>query len=177
MIERSHGLAGMLGLALVASLGAFTVASQAAQTPPSPPPAAQAPGYGAPLTLEQARRVGAAAEAEARRQHWNVVIAVVDAGGHLVWLERRDGTQLGSIEVARRKARTAVMFRRPTKQFEDTLAGGGAGLRVLSVDDVMPIEGGVPLVVDGRIVGGIGVSGVQPQQDGEIARAGADALK
>jgi glc operon protein GlcG len=181
-------IAAVLALPLcAATAGAQAPAGQPPAATPAPSeapaqPQAQAPTqgplpYGLSITLEQARRAGAAAEAEARRQNWNVVIAIVDAGGHLVWLERRDQTQLGSLEVARRKAWTAVMFRRSTKQFEETLAGGGGGLRVLAVDGVLPIEGGLPLVVDGRIVGAIGVSGVQPQQDGQVAQAGVDAVK
>lgn len=137
---------------------------------------AQAPPYGQNVTLEQARVAAAATEAEAKKNNWNVAIAVVDTGGHLVHFTRLDQTQLGSSDIATRKAWTAVAFKRPTKSFEDTVAGGGVGLRVLGIEPVLPIEGGLPLTIDGKIVGAIGVSGVQPAQDGQVAKAGADAL-
>ena len=129
------------------------------------------------VSLDQARKAHAAAEAEAKKNNWNVVIAVVDTGGHLVLLQRMDDTQFGSVEVARQKAWSASAFRRPTKTFQDTLAAGGEGLRILKVEGAMPLEGGVPLVVDGKIIGAIGVSGVTSQQDGQIAQAGVNALK
>ena len=139
-----------------------------AQTPPP---------YGAPIALEQARKVVAAAEAEARRNGWNVVIAVVDGAGHLVLLERLDNTQVGSVEVARGKAWTSAAFRRPTKAFEDMVAAGGAGLKVLTLQGVVAAEGGLPIVADGKLIGAIGVSGMTSQQDGQIAAAGAAVLK
>lgn len=156
--------------ALACLLGAFMLAVPATA-------GAQAPAYGPNITLEQARTVAAAAEAEARRNQWNVAIAIVDTGGHLVRFERLDNTQLASSDIARQKAWTAVAFKRPSKAFEETIAGGGAGLRVLGIEPTLPIEGGLPLLVDGKIVGAIGVSGVTPVQDGRIAKAGADALK
>jgi uncharacterized protein GlcG (DUF336 family) len=138
---------------------------------------AQAPApYGPPVTLDQAKKAMAGAEAEARKNGWNVVIAIVDTGGHLVALQRMDNTQFGSIDVARRKAFSAAAFRRPTKAFEDALAGGGAGLRILSIDAASPLEGGLPIVVDGKVIGAIGVSGVTSQQDAQIGKAGADAV-
>jgi uncharacterized protein GlcG (DUF336 family) len=130
-----------------------------------------------PITLDQAKKALAGAEAEARKNSWNVVIAIVDAGGHLVALQRMDNTQFGSIEVARQKAFSAAAFRRPTKAFEDVLAGGGAGLRILRVEGASPLEGGMPIVVEGKVVGAIGVSGVTSQQDAQIGKAGADAVK
>jgi glc operon protein GlcG len=153
--------------ALALSLTAATVSAQA----PPPPP------YGAPITLDQAKKALAGAEAEARKNSWNVVIAVVDPGGHLVALQRMDNVQFGSIEVARQKAFSAAAFRRPTKAFEDVLAGGGAGLRILRVEGASPLEGGMPIVVEGKVVGAIGVSGVTSQQDAQIGKAGADAVK
>ncbi len=136
---------------------------------------AQAPlGESRTLTLEAARKVAAAAEAEARRNNWNVVIAVVDAAGYLVYLERMDGVQLASIEIAIRKARSAALFRRPTKAFEEQLVGGRQA--VLALPGAMPFEGGLPIVADGQVIGAIGVSGVTSQQDGQIAKAGVDAL-
>ncbi len=126
------------------------------------------------LTLEAARKIAAAAEAEARKNNWNVVIAIVDEGGYLVYLERMDNVQIASIEIALRKARSAALFRRPTKVFEDQLAGGRQA--VLALPGAMPFEGGLPIVADGQVIGAIGVSGVTAQQDGQIARAGVDAL-
>lgn len=138
---------------------------------------AQFPAYGPPITLAQARKVAAAAEAEAAKNKWNVVIAIVDSGGNLVLLERMDDTQIFSIEIAQKKAKTANGMRRPSKVFDDGIAAGGAGPRVLGIDALIPIEGGIPLIVDGKIVGAIGVSGVTSQQDGQIAAAGVAALK
>jgi glc operon protein GlcG len=126
------------------------------------------------LTLEIAKEMSAAAEAEAIKNGWNVVIAIVDEGGRLMHLVRRDGTQYGSIEVAQDKARTAIAFRRPTKAFEEAIAGGRNAL--LRLGDATPIEGGLPIVVDGEMLGAIGVSGVTSEQDAHIAQAGLDAL-
>jgi uncharacterized protein GlcG (DUF336 family) len=126
------------------------------------------------LTLEAAKKAAAAAEAEAAKNRWTVVIAIVDDGGHLVYLSRIDGTQTGSIDVAIRKARTAQAFKRPTKVFEDAIAGGRTAL--LGLEGIVPLEGGVPILVGGQLIGAIGVSGVTSQQDGVVAKAGADAL-
>jgi uncharacterized protein GlcG (DUF336 family) len=126
------------------------------------------------LTLEAAKKAAAAAEAEAAKNKWTVVIAIVDDGGHLVYLSRIDGTQTGSIDVAIRKARTAQAFKRPTKVFEDAIAGGRTAL--LGLEGIVPLEGGVPIVVGGQLIGAVGVSGVTSQQDGVVAKAGADAL-
>ncbi len=125
------------------------------------------------LSLDDVKRVVAAAEIEAARNQWNVVIAVVDDGGHLMYLQR-ERVQLGSVEVAITKARTALMFRRPTKLWEEMVAGGRLGY--LSMPGMLPIEGGVPIVYKGDIVGAIGVSGVKSSEDGQIAEAGARAL-
>ncbi len=138
---------------------------------------AQYPSYGSPITLAQARKVAAAAEAEAAKNKWNVVIAIVDTGGNLVLLERMDDTQIFSIEIAQKKAKTANGMRRPSKVFDDGIAGGATGIRVLGIDALAPIEGGIPLIVEGKIVGAIGISGVTSQQDGQIATAGVAALK
>jgi uncharacterized protein GlcG (DUF336 family) len=132
--------------------------------------------YGPAITLEQAKGVMAGAEAEAQQNNWPVVIAIVDTGGNLVMLQRLDNAQFGSLEVARQKAWSAAAFRRPTKVFEEGLAGGGAGLRILSLAGATPLEGGIPIAVDGQIVGAIGVSGVTSQQDAQIAQAGIDSL-
>ncbi len=145
--------------------------SVTAQAPPPPPP------YGPPITLDQAKKAMVAAEAEARKNNWNVVIVIVDSASQLVMLQRLDNTQYASIDIAKGKAVTSVNFRRPSKALEDAIAGGGAGLRLLRVEGVTPLEGGVLIVADGKIIGGIGVSGVTSAQDAQVARAGADALK
>jgi uncharacterized protein GlcG (DUF336 family) len=126
------------------------------------------------LTLEIAKEMSVAAEAEAVRNNWNVVIAIVDDGGRLLHLVRRDATQYGSVEVAQDKARTAIAFRRPTKAFEDAVAGGRNAL--LGLGGATPIEGGLPIIVAGEMVGAIGVSGVQSNQDAQVAQAGITAL-
>ena len=138
---------------------------------------AQAPiPYGEPISLAQAKKVIAAAEAEATKNNWPVVIAVVDCSGFMVALQRLDNTQLGSIEVATQKARTAALFRRPTKVFEDGLAAGGSNIRVLKLPDALPIEGGLPIIVNGKIIGAIGVSGVKSTEDAQVATAGIEVL-
>jgi uncharacterized protein GlcG (DUF336 family) len=126
------------------------------------------------LSLEAAKQVAAAAEKHARENKWNVCVAIVDDGGHLIYFQRMDGTQTGSILVSQRKAQTAIGFKRPSKTFEEGVAGGRSVL--LSLPGATPLEGGIPLVVDGEMIGAIGVSGVTSQQDGQIAQAGADAL-
>ena len=127
------------------------------------------------LTLEDAKRIAAAAQAEAQRNDWRVVIAVVDDGGHLLYLQRSHDTQFGSVETAIQKAHAAVAFKRPTKVSEDAVAGGR--LIHLALPGVIPAEGGVPVMLDGVIVGGFGISGVRSSQDGQIAAAGVAALK
>jgi uncharacterized protein GlcG (DUF336 family) len=125
------------------------------------------------LTLDAAKKIAAAAEAEAKKNNWNVVIAVVDDGGNLIYLQKADGTQNGSINVAQAKARGAVNFKRPTKAMEDMVAGGRNA--ILSLPGAMPVEGGLPLMNGTDLIGAIGVSGVTSQQDGQIAAAGAAA--
>lgn len=142
-----------------------------AQTPSIPMP------YGAPITLDLATKIVAAAEAEALAHGWPMVIAIVDTGSHLKLLRRMDNAQIGSIAVAQRKAETAASFKRSTKVFEELLAGGGAGLKMLSVADVCMIEGGLPIVKDGQIIGGIGVSGMASHQDAQVAVAGLGAIQ
>jgi uncharacterized protein GlcG (DUF336 family) len=134
------------------------------------------PAYGPAITLDQAKKVMAGAEEEARKNNWPVVIAILDSGGNLVMLQRLDNAQWGSVQIAIDKARSAVALRRPTKVFQDAIAQGGANLRLLNLGYSV-LEGGIPIVVDGRIIGGIGVSGVTSQQDAQIAQAGIDALK
>jgi glc operon protein GlcG len=140
-------------------------------------PSTTPPEYGPPLTLTDAKRVMEAAEAEARANHWPMVIAIVDTTGELLMLHRMENAQLGSVSIARMKAETALKFKRPTKVFEDALAGGGAGLRVLAMSGLTPLEGGLPLLRDGKIVGAIGVSGMLATQDAQVGRAGAQVLE
>src|SRR5262249_22327724 len=156
----------------------FVLFSGLALGTPWPSAAQQAtPPYGAPISLEQAKKIIAAAEAEAQKNNWPVVITVVDTGGHVVAVHRLDNTQLGSIAAAEDKARTAVLFRRPSKAFEGAVASGGSGFRGVGVRGGPPYAEGGPVFVDGKIMGAIGVSGMLPQQDGQIANAGASALK
>ena len=133
--------------------------------------------YGAPITLENAKKAAAAAIAEVRKNNWTMAVAITDTAGHLVYFERIDATQTGSVAVAIGKARAAALFKRPTKVWQDALAAGGEGLRVLGLEGVVPVEGGLPLLMDGKIVGAIGVSGGTSAQDGQCAKPGAEALK
>lgn len=133
--------------------------------------------YGNSITLEAAKKVLAAAEAFAISKQWTVAIAIVDVGGNLVLFEKLENTQVGSIEVAIGKAKTANNFKRSTKAMEDVVAGGGAGLRLLSIPGVFPLEGGEPILLNGKIIGAIGVSGMQSVQDEEVVKAGLAALK
>jgi glc operon protein GlcG len=175
---RKFALSSLVVTAALA-LGAAAYAQPAPAPAPAPPPAAAPiPQYGTPgVNLAQARQAIDAAMAEAQKNNWPVAIAVVSNGGHLVAFARIDGTQFASIKIAQHKARVAAMYRRPTKVFEDRVAGGGAGLAVLTLDDVIASEGGIPLMKDGKIIGAIGVSGVLSSQDGQAAKAGADAVK
>ncbi len=168
-MARLSTLLRVCGLA-AAVLGIALTAGQSAS--------AQAPiPYGEAISLENARKVIAAAEVEAKKNNWPVAIAVVDNAGFLVAFQRLDNTQLGSVKVAIKKAETSAKFRRPTKAFEDTLAMGGANLKILSLPGALPIEGGLPIVHEGKIIGAIGVSGVKSTEDGQIAAAGLEALK
>jgi glc operon protein GlcG len=143
------------------------------------PPAASAylTPIGSPVNVETAKKAAAAALAEARKNGWLMVVAVVDPNGTLVYYEKMDNTQLGSAEVAVDKARSAALYKRPTKAFQDAVAGGGAGLRVLGLKGAEPVEGGLPIIVDGKLVGAIGLSGDASEHDGQCAAAGVSALK
>ena len=162
----------LLAAVLMIVLGAGSVAAQqpAAPAPPVTP-------YGPPLGLEAAKKIMAAAEAEATKNNWPMAIVILDSTGHLVMLHRLDNTQYGSIAVAEDKANTAVNFRRPSKAFEDLVAQGGVGLRMLGLRGATPVEGGLPIIVDGKVVGAIGASGGTAPQDGQVAKAGADSAK
>jgi glc operon protein GlcG len=142
------------------------------------PAFAQLPNpYGTAISLESARKVATTAIAEARKNKWNMAIAIVDPAGELVYFEKLDGTQAASVNIAVDKARSSARFKRPTKALQDVLATGGAGLRMLALDGAVPVEGGVPILMDAKIVGAIGVSGGTSQQDGEVATAAAAAVK
>jgi glc operon protein GlcG len=145
-----------------------------AQKPLAPPP--QIP-YGLSITTETAKRVAAASIAEAKKNKWNMAIAIVDTGGYLVYFEKMQDTQTGSVDLAIEKARTSALFRRPTKVFQDAVAAGGDGLRVLRLTGTIPNEGGVPIIVKGIVIGAVGVSGGSVEQDGHVANAGAEALR
>ncbi len=152
---------------LTTLLIAIALGAQAADAPPP---------YGPAIGLVDARKCVAAAQAYATKNQWFMVMTVVDSGGHVVLTERMDNAQYGSVAPALDKARTAAAFRRPSKVFEDLIAQGGAGLRIMRLDAVLPIDGGLPLVVKGALVGAIGISGGTSAQDGEAAAACVAAL-
>src|SRR5712692_334984 len=159
----------VLGFTLAVVMFAATASAQQAPTAPPTTP------YGAPIGLEAAKKVMTAAEAEATKNNWGMAIAILDSTGHVVMLHKLDNTQYGSIQVAEGKAQTAVDFRRPSKVFEDLVAGGGIGLRTLGLRGATPLEGGVPIIADGKVIGAVGVSGGSSQQYAQVAKAGADA--
>jgi len=141
-----------------------------AQQPPPPPTTP----YGPPIGLEAAKKAMAAAEAEAVKNNWPMAIVILDSTGHIVMLHRLDNTQYGSIRVAQDKAQTALDFRRPSKVFEDLVAQGGIGMRTLGLRGATPLEGGVPIIADSKIIGAVGVSGATAQQDRQVAKIRAD---
>jgi uncharacterized protein GlcG (DUF336 family) len=151
-------------IALTLTVAAF------GQTPANVP-------YGISISTDNAKKMAAAAVAEARKNNWAMAVAVVDTAGILVYFERMPDTQLGSVQVAQEKAKSAALFRRPTKAFQDQVAAGGAGLRMLGLPGAVPVEGGIPIIVDGKIIGAIGASGGSSDQDGQTAQAGANAMK
>ena len=133
--------------------------------------------YGPPIGVEAAKKAAAAALAEAAKNKWNMAVAIVDPDGTLIFYEKMDNTQIGSAEVSIAKARSAAQFKRPTKAFQDALAAGGAGLRILGLPGAVPVEGGIPLISEGKIIGAIGLSGGTSEQDGQCAQAGAGTIK
>jgi len=160
--------------AVIADFGSARAQSSTAAPPPPPPPAV----YGPSINYEMAKKMMAAAEAEAVKNNWNMVITILDTGGNRVMQGRMDNSLLASIAVSEGKARTAVGFRRPSKALEDSIAGGGVGLRTLSVQgEGVFVQGGLPIVVDGKVVGAIGASGGTSPQDEQVAQAGLNALK
>jgi glc operon protein GlcG len=163
-------------LSLLAALSFGGEARAQAPPPAAPSTAPPPPPYGAPIGVTDAKKAAAAAIAEvAKVGSAPDAIAVVDHGGFLIYFERMDNTQLGSVEIAVEKARSAALFRRPSKVFEDALAGGRTA--ILALRGVVPLDGGVPIISGGKLVGAIGASGGTTQQDGQVAKAGADAIK
>jgi len=132
---------------------------------------------GPAISVENAKKAAEAALAEARKNGWLQVVAVVGPSGVLIYYEKMNNTQLGSAEVAIDKARSAALYKRPTKVFQDALAGGGMGLRVLGLKGAVPVDGGLPIIMDGKLVGAIGLSGDTAEHDGQCAAAGVAALK
>ena len=160
-------------VALFSACASLVIALPAQAQQPSPPPAP--PPYGESINLEQARTIVDAAMAEAKKNNWFMAITVVGPAGDLVYFAKMDNTQYASVTISQHKARVAATFRRPTKVFEDAVAGGGVGLRVLTFGASVA-DGGVPIISGGKVIGAIGVSGVQSHQDAEIARAGAAVI-
>jgi glc operon protein GlcG len=177
---RAHtGLAGLIDnepMPFKRTLAALAFTIAAFGQAPSSAPSDIVP-YGMAISPDAAKKVAAAAIAEAHKNNWAMAVAVVDTGGYLVYFERMQDTQLGSVEVAMDKAKSAALFRRPTKAFQDIVAGGGAGLRMLKLPGAVPVEGGIPLIVGGKIIGAIGASGGTSDQDGHTAQAGVAAMK
>src|SRR3984957_7988805 len=172
-MSRMFALVCALGSAVAFAAGP-ALAHQPA--PPTAPVSTAMLPYGPPVTLDQAKRAMAAAELEAVKNSLQVAITILDSGGNLVMFHKIDNTQLSAIGASEGKARTALTFKRPSKALDDAIAAGGAGLRLLAVKDIPPLEGGLPIVVDGKIVGAIGVSGALSSQDSQVAKVGADAL-
>jgi glc operon protein GlcG len=160
------------------ALSAAALAPAKAQQSPAPPAAAPPPqpAYGPPITLDQAKRVMAAAELEAAKNSWTVAITILDSGGNMVMFHKGDNTQLSGISTSAGKARTALEFKLPSKALDDAIAAGGAGMRLLALKDITPLQGGLLILVDGKIAGAIGVSGALSAQDDQVAKAGTDVL-
>jgi glc operon protein GlcG len=163
----------MLALACAFALAAGPAFAQAATQDVE---STALPPYGPAITLDQAKRVMAAAELVAAENTWQVAITILDSGGNLVMFHRIDNAQLSAIAVSEGKAQTALQFKRPSKDLDDAIARGGPGNRLLALKAITPIEGGLPIVLDGKIIGAIGVSGAISSQDSQIAKAGIDAL-
>jgi uncharacterized protein GlcG (DUF336 family) len=171
-----HNLRAIASVLATAAWLATAGFAQAQAQAPAPAAAPTVPQYGTSINQEQARRAVAGAMAEARRINVPMAVAIVDTAGQLVAFEKMDNTQTASIAVAQDKAVSAAIYRRPTKAFQDGLAAGGAGLRILTLRGANAVEGGIPLMADGRIIGAIGVSGGAAEQDGVVAAGGVAAL-
>lgn len=154
----------------ISILGVFilTLVTATAQTTAQKSPVV---AYGENITLEAAKKLAADCEKFAAEKQWTIIVAIVDTGGNLVLLQKMDNTQIGSIDVAIAKAKTANAFKRPTKSFEDGLASGGSSLRILNVPGITPVDGGEPIYSNGKIIGALGISGMSSTQDGEVVKA------
>jgi glc operon protein GlcG len=168
----------VLGCAVAGLFAAVAAGPAYAQQAPASaaPAAAPMPQYGAPITLDQAKRVMAAAELEAAKNSWQVAITILDSGGNLVMFHKVDNAQLSAVTTSEGKARTALEFKLPSKSLDDAIAAGGAGMRLLALKDITPLQGGILIMVDGKIAGAIGVSGTLSAQDDQVATAGVAAL-
>jgi uncharacterized protein GlcG (DUF336 family) len=179
-VSMSAGVAALVcALALSAGLAAAPAWAQQPPLAPAPaaaPASAPVPPYGPAITLDQAKRVMSAAELEAAKNSWTVAITILDSGGNLVMFHKFDNAQLSAITTSEGKARTALEFKLPSKALDDAIAAGGAGLRLLALKDITPLQGGLLILADGKIVGAIGVSGALSAQDEQVAKTGADVL-
>ena len=174
---RIPALACALVCAVALSAGSAVTPALAQQQPAAPAaPPAPPPPYGPAITLEQAKRVMSAAELEAAKNSWTVAITILDSGGNLVIFHKLDNAQLSAVTTSQGKARTALEFKLPSKALDDAIAAGGAGMRLLALKDITPLQGGILILADGKIVGAIGVSGALSSQDEQIAKTGADVL-
>jgi uncharacterized protein GlcG (DUF336 family) len=179
LFDSMEALPMFLKLAFVGALAlsaGSALAQQSAAPAPAAVPAAPMPAYGPVITLDQAKRAMAAAELEAAKNSWQVAITILDSGGNTVMFHKLDNAQLSAVTVSEGKARTALEFKRPSKALDDAIAGGGAGMRLLALKNITPIEGGVLILIDGKIAGAIGVSGALSSQDAQVAGAGAAVL-
>jgi glc operon protein GlcG len=167
----------MLKSGLATMVLAFAAAAGAAQPAVAPMAAPPVTPYGVSIGIEGAKKVAAAALVEARRNNFFMVVAVVDTAGNLVYFEKMDNAQNSSVTIAVDKARSSALFRRPTKAFQDAVAQGGVGLRFLGLPGAVPVEGGIPLIEAGKIIGAIGLSGGSSEQDAQCAQAGAAVIK
>jgi glc operon protein GlcG len=174
LVEEASQMLRMLALACALALCAIPAFEPALAQQTE---ASGLPPYGPPITLDQAKRVMAAAELQAVENSWQVAITILDSGGNMVMFHKLDNAQLSAVSVSEGKARTALQFKRPSKDLDDAIARGGAGNRLLALKDITPLEGGIPLTsADGKIIGAIGVSGAVSAQDAQVAKAGADVL-
>ena len=177
MLKSCHGLLVVFGVALATSGAGAQSPTPQAPAPVNPAAQMSPLEYGAMISNANAKKAAAAALAEAQKMNVPMVVAITDTSGNVLYMERQDGAILGGVLVAPQKARSAALYKRPTKAFEEAITPGGVGVRFLRLEGAVPIEGGLPLVVDNKIIGAIGMSGGTGVQDGVAAKAGADSLK
>jgi glc operon protein GlcG len=176
-ISRQNPLKAIMRIFCKSGVMAILLAAIVALPQQTPNPYQMPNPYGLPVSLDNAKKAAASVIAEATKNGWTMAVAIVDPDGTLIYYEKMDNTQLGSANVAIDKARSAALFKRPSRAFEDLLGQGSEGARYLKMEGAIPIEGGIPLVMDGKIVGAIGVSGGKSAQDAHCAQLGANALK